>query len=252
MKKRLLSLAAVFAGLIVAPSHLQAIIESIALRVDGTQCQFCMQSIGKRLLELKGVKRISLVGKSVHLQLTDNNTFNTSILKKTIEKNTHYSIKDIKITATGKIDKKSKFYIFEVDNSPEKIYLGELGAIEKPVDEESIEKNSKKNSKKKQRGSKLVDSSKKFWSKTTGFIGSWFAGITPTREELDRLYKKNKDVRFTGNAHFHADQALWISGRGAIIKEIKTAVPIEKIKMASSKKPKEPKTEKSKEKNKNW
>lgn len=224
MKKKLAIVAtlALLSG--ITTTHLKAIIETITVHVDNTQCPFCIQSIAKRILELKGVKKVSFVGRSLHMIMSDNNTFNTSILKKIIEKDTHYTIKNVKITATGSIDKKGKFYVFGIDNSPEKIYLGDLGAIEKeqPDKSKNKSKSAQQRDKKRQRGSQIVDSGKRFWNKTTGIIGSWFAGITPTREELERLYQKEKSVRFAGTIHFHTDGVLWISGRGAIIKEIKT------------------------------
>ena len=57
-----------------------------------------------------------------------------------------------------------------------------------------------------------------------GMFKGWFSGIGATQEELDKFHKSDKPIRFTGSVHIHADNTMWISGRGALLKEIKTDI----------------------------
>jgi hypothetical protein len=198
-------------------------IETITLKVDNLACRYCSQGIAKRLLDLKSVKDVTFndQNKTIMLTLIEKNNFNLNILKDLIEKNTHYIIKDIRISATGKIIRKGKYFTFDIENNPHLIYLDEIAQV---VAHKSLMNKKEEQAQKKEKG--FVASTKKAWNKTTDFVKSMITSPNRLQESLVLFYDHNLPVRYVGSVHRHADESFWASPL-AQLKEIKTVSLLE-------------------------
>lgn len=101
-----------------------AAINTITLKVGGIDCQYCAYSLGKRLTQLPGVQSTSVNPNNGTATMVLNGTEDLNLLKiETLFKNSPFNLKDMRISATGKIIKNGDHYFFAIANNQYKIYL---------------------------------------------------------------------------------------------------------------------------------
>lgn len=217
------SLVALVLCCITTMTSLTSCIESFAVRIDSLPCRFCFPAIAKKMLTVKSIKKVSFTeaNNTVHITLMDKNAFNPHYLYQLIEEGTNYRIKDIKITATGKIMKRGKELVLEMESNPRHFYLDKIHA------DEDILKEGRRNwhahkEKKHSHEKGILARGRRAFEKTGDFFRGLFSLQSKNQPLLLYYAEKNMPVRITGSIHTHLDGSMWCTGSSVQIKEVTT------------------------------
>ncbi|MCK4264970.1 heavy-metal-associated domain-containing protein [Candidatus Babeliales bacterium] len=192
---------------------IRANIEEIHVKIDGFVSEHCAEGVTRKLSKIKGIQDVSVTNKGLaYIKLEENNKFNLLKLKPIIEGTTSYKIKQIKVVATGKIERLSKYYTLNIEDSPHKIFLTKIPSLNSKI--EKTEPSKKSNF--------LVQTTGSIYAKTMGFFKN-FRSNQPGKKftnEVRMHCKHNAPIKFEGIVYSQADGSIWLSKAKAKLKEI--------------------------------
>lgn len=210
--------------MIIAFSPLNGYIETIAVRIDSLPCRFCFPALAKNLVELKSIKNVSFseASNTIHITLMDKNVFNPSYLCELIERGTSYKIKDIKLTAAGKVIKRGHHVLLEMESSPRYLYLDKLPDTEAQHAQHARKEKHDKHEKHEKNDKGFLAKSRRAFDKTSDFVRTLFALQTKNQPLLLYYADKGARVRVSGSIHRHVDGSTWCIGSNVQLKEVQT------------------------------
>ena len=205
--KKLLVSAALISSSLLHLSTTKASIEEIRIKVDNLRCRFCAQNLSDKLSALPQIKtvRMNRKGATLLLSLEKENDFDPSILKRVVETGTRFTLKDIKISATGTIVKEDNNLVLDIEGNSNKIHLSKLSIPKK--------KTYKKVSFKRKPTKAIANITNKALDKTA----SLFKNIPTTSKKVDTKLKSFSDkkniIRLKGSIKLQNDGNLWLLGK---------------------------------------
>jgi mercuric ion binding protein len=111
-------------------------VKELRLRVDGLACPFCAYGLEKKLKSLRGLESldISLKKGIAVLVFKSESEINLSRIK-TMVKDAGYTLRNMKITASGYISEEGDNFLFKIKGIPNKFYIFEEKRVQEEIEE---------------------------------------------------------------------------------------------------------------------
>lgn len=169
-------------------------IKQITLKIDGIDNEFCAYSLGQKLATIDGVReaKINPSSNSATLILNEHKKVSIANIEQLL-KNTQFNIKNYRISAVGRIQKRNNNFVFSIKENPYQIYLMQ--------EREGIKEAENKS---KSITSILKDKIKGLFSVTMKKITS----EDKLHNKIKSCYEKNSIVEIECNIHKHRNGFL--------------------------------------------